>query len=198
MHDLRERGFDCLAMSMPGQDASPVKQVGFGIAEGHTIVDAVKWVRSRSKHAVKVVAVGVSMGGAGAWLASEEDPTIDGVVTESAFARFTPALKQFFDCKVRGMSVALSPMITIAKWMTALDPDGVLPVRAAEKWRGRPSLVIQAGDDVVITRDQGESLAAAAGCPLWIVPGAGHSQCYRVSGGPYVEHLVGFAKGLTG
>ncbi len=196
MHDLAQKGFDSLAISMPGQDASPAKFVGFGISEGHATVDAVKWVRAKSKHPVKVVVLGISMGGAATWLATSEDPGIDGIVTEGAYARFDQAMNQFFERKLWGGSVIFAPVVTIAKWMTGLKPEEVLPVDSAVKWKGRPALVIQAGSDTLITEDQGRRLAEAAACPIWLVPGAEHAQCYEVAKDEYLKRLVGFADGL--
>ena len=194
---LNAKGFDCLILSMPGQDASPAHDVGFGISEGHAIVDAVEWVRHRTADKSKVVVVGVSMGGAATWLATAEDPHIDGVITEGAYARFDEAMKNFFECKVRGGSVVLAPVITIAKWMTGINPEEVRPIDAAAKWRGKPALVIQGASDLLITPDQGKRLAAAAQCEEWIVPGAGHAMCFEADPVQYIDRIVAFAHAVS-
>jgi pimeloyl-ACP methyl ester carboxylesterase len=194
---LSAKGFDCLAIAMPGQDASPARGVGFGISEGHAIVDAVKWTRFKTGGKSKIVVLGLSMGGAATWLATAEDPQIDGIVTEGAYGRFDLATKRFFDCKVAGGSVMLAPVVTIAKWMSGIDPEEVRPVDAAAKWRGKPALVIQGGADVLITPDQGKSLADAAGCEEWIVPGAEHAHCYETDSHGYIERICHFAEALS-
>lgn len=191
---LSKKGYDCLALALPGQDVSPVKDVGFGITESQVIADAVKWVRSRSNGKSKVVVIGVSMGGAASWLASEQDPTIDGVITEGAYARFDEAMKNFFECKVRGGSTIFAPVITFARWMTGIDPAKVRPVDAAAKWRGKPALVIQGSADSLMTPDQAKDLAEAAGCQEWIVNGAEHAQCYDADPHGYIDHICRFAQ----
>jgi len=197
MADLHARGFDCVALSMPGQDASPAQTVGFGIAEGHTVADAVRWTRKVTDGKSKVVVFGVSMGGAACWLATEEDPTIDGIVTEGAYARFDQAMNTFFNRKMPGGSVVLSPVVTFAKWMTGLEPKSVRPVDSASKWQGRPALVIQGASDTLITLDQGHDLSKAAGCPEWVVPEAEHAQCFEVARAEYDSRLVQFANRLS-
>ncbi|HWD41300.1 MAG TPA: alpha/beta fold hydrolase [Fimbriimonas sp.] len=197
MTDLFSKGFDSVAPSMPGQDASPAKSVGFGISESHTIVDAVKWVRSVAP-ASKVIVFGMSMGGGATWIATKEDPTIDGVVTDSAFARFDEAMNCFFDRKLPLGHIFLSPVVTIASWMTKLDPSTVRPVDEAKLWHGKPALIIQGGADTLVTPDQGERLAEAAGCPMWTVSGAEHVQSYSEQPVAYLEHLVAFAHSLEG
>lgn len=198
MADLHAQGFDCLALAMPGQDASPVQTVGFGITEGHTIADAVRWTRAKTHGKSKIVVLGLSMGGAASWLASTEEPSIDGIVTEGAYARFDEAMDRFFNRKMPGGSIVLSPVVSFAKRMTGLKPEEVRPVDAAAKWHGRPALVIQGGADTLITLDQGRSLAEAADCPEWVVPGSEHAQCFETDRAGYVGHLVQFARKVVG
>jgi len=196
MDALGKRGYDSVVPCMPGQDASPVHQVGFGIPEAHVVVDTVKWVRSQSTRPVKVVVLGVSLGGSASWIAGSEDPTIDAIVTESAFANFGEAMNRFFDRKFPGGSVVLSPVIFFARRITGIDPATVNPIEQAKAWRGKMGLVIQAGDDSLVTPDQGERLADATQCPYWLVPGATHSKCSEVDPTGYVEHLTAVAEAL--
>ena len=143
MRDLEQRGFDSVTMSMPGQDASPAKEVGFGISEAHVVADTVKWVHTHSQTPVKVVVLGVSMGGAATWIATGETTGIDGVITDSAYARFDQAMNQFFDRKLPSGHIPFKPVIWIAEAMTGLRPEKVRPVDFAAKWKGRPALIIQ-------------------------------------------------------
>src|SRR5471030_2753965 len=92
MLDLKAKGFESVAPSMPGQDASPDETVGFGPSEAKVVLDTVKWVRGQYKMPPKIVLWGVSMGGAAVWLASEQDPTVDAVISEGAYSRFDEAM----------------------------------------------------------------------------------------------------------
>ena len=195
--DLHDRGYDSLTLAMPGQDASPAKSVGFGLSEAHVIVDAVHWLRGNTPPHTKIVVLGVSMGGAATWIASAEDPSIDGIITEGAYARFGEAMNCFFERKMWGGSFILAPVVSIAKRLTGLQPESVRPVDQAARWKGKPALIIQGGADTLITADQASDLAAAAGCPEWIVPGAQHAQCYEVQKRQYLDHIVHFAEALV-
>lgn len=194
MTDLRARGYDSIAPAMPGQDASPDKAVGFGIKEARVTVDTVHWVRTHSASKPKIVLLGVSMGGAACWLASEQDPTVDAVVTEGAYARFDEAMKHWFERKAPGSSFYLRPVIWIASWMSGGSPSSVVPVNSAAKWHGRRALVIQGEADTLIGMSHAERLAQAAGCELWRVPRAQHSHCYECATQTYVEKLVAMAR----
>lgn len=195
MDDLQKRGIDAIAPAMPGQDASPAPQVGFGFKEADTMVAAASWIRARAP-GTKIVYAGVSMGGAAAWLASEKDPTAAGVVTEGAYARFDEAMNNWFERKAPGASVYLAPVVWIASAMSGLNPKDVVPLHAAEKWKGKPALVIQAAEDTLIPMSHAERLAKASGAPLWIVPGATHSKCFEVARPEYLRRLVAFTKAL--
>ena len=136
------------------------------------------------------------MGGAATWIATGETTEIDGVITDSAYARFDQAMNQFFDRKLPGGHVIFKPVIWIAEAMTGLRPEKVRPVDYATHWKGRPALIIQGDADTLITPDHAQRLSEAAGCPLWTVHGAEHAQAYDTDRHGYVDHVVKFAEGL--
>jgi pimeloyl-ACP methyl ester carboxylesterase len=193
MPELAAKGIEAIAPAMPGQDASPEPQVGFGLKEAATMKRAAEWVRQTSPK-VKIVYAGVSMGGAAAWLASEMDPSAAGVVSEGAYARFDEAMRTWFDRKAPGASIYLRPVVWIASVMAGLKPEDVVPLNSARKWKGRPALIIQGGDDALIARSHADRLSEASGGTLWVVEGAEHANCYGRNHEPYVEHLTAFAR----
>jgi len=194
--NLDKRGFECVAPSMPGQDASPDATVGFGMEEAQMVVDTVKWVRQQYKASPKIVLYGLSMGGAAVWLASEMDPSVDAVVSEGAYAKFDEAMNNWLNKQLPGSSVYLKPMIWIASAEANINPSNIIPEAAAAKWR-KPALIVQGGRDKLIPMDHAERLAKAANCPLWIVPGAAHAECYSVAGGEFLDRLTALANMLT-
>jgi pimeloyl-ACP methyl ester carboxylesterase len=195
MQRLADHGFDSLALSMPGQDQSPEPKVGFGVLESQEIVDAVAWIRKQYPSR-KVVVMGASMGGAAAWLATRGDPQIDGIITDSAYAQFDEAMTAFFDRKLPRSSFLFTPVVWIAKRMAGVDPSKIRPVDAASLWRGKPGLVIQGAEDRLVVPSQGERLASAAACALWLVPGATHVRSYFIDPEGYLSHVVKFAKAV--
>lgn len=197
IHDLQTAGIDAVAPAMPGQDANPDPTVGFGRKEARTILDCAAWARAQG--AQRVVGLGVSLGGGATWLASEEEPhALDGVVTDAAFAQFDEAMNRLLSYKLPfpGGAVICRPIVWIARAMSGIDPWSIRPVDAATKWHGRPALVIQGEADLLVLPSNGHRLAAAAGCPLWLVPGAGHAEDYLTDPKGYAAHVVAFAKEL--
>ena len=195
MQALPRLGYECVAPSMPGQDASPDATVGFGVKEATMVLDTVKWVRSQYKKPPKIVLWGLSMGGAAVWLASEQDPTVDAVVSEGAYSRFDEAMNNWLNRKIPGASVFLRPMILMASAEAKLDPAKIVPLHSAEKWK-KPALVVQGADDKLIPRHQAEELSQAANCALWLVPGAAHAECYTVARKEFLERVVKLTKEL--
>ncbi|AIE87825.1 alpha/beta hydrolase [Fimbriimonas ginsengisoli] len=195
MPALLKHGIDSVAPAMPGQDASPQPEVGFGIKEAATLNRTAAWVRGQNPEA-KIIYAGVSMGGAAAWLASANDPGAAGVVTEGAYARFDETITTWFERKATGASVYLRPVVWIASAMAGLRPSEVVPMNAASKWKGKPSLVIQGGDDQLIARSHADRLVEASGGKLWVVDGAPHAGCFETRREEYISRLVEFASAL--
>ncbi len=195
MQELPARGFECVAPCMPGQDESPDDSVGFGPKEAAVLLDAVKWVRSKYAKAPRIVLWGVSMGGAAAWLASEQDPSIDAVVTEGAYARFDDVVGSWLNAALPGAGLYLRPMVWIASARAKINPAAIRPVDAAAKWR-KPALVVQGDQDRLIPMKQAQDLAAAAHCPLWVVHGASHAGCFDQAKTEFLQRLIALAHGL--
>jgi len=192
MREFGPLGWSAVAPCMPGQDASPAPEVGFGKKEAETIVETVAWVRKVAPRS-KVVLMGLSMGGAASWLASEADPSVDAVVTDAAFARFDEAMNAFLSLRVKGGDVILHPVVWFARGMSGLDPTSIVPLDSALKWR-KPALVIQGADDTLVAPSHAQRLAAASGAELWMVPGAHHAQCFEVDSRGYLRHLEELVK----
>jgi len=192
---LPKRGYDCVVPCMPGQEASPETQVGFGYKEAKAILDTVKWVRGQYPKPPKIVLLGVSMGGAASWIASEMDPTVDAVVTEGAYARFDEAMNNWLSLKMPGSPFYLKPMIWIASDMAKVSPSDIVPERSASKWH-KPALVIQGSADILIPMNHAERLSQAAHCPLWVVQGAEHAKCSITARKEYIDRLVKLASSL--
>jgi len=191
---LAKDGYEVIIPAMPGHDNLTNETCGFGIKEAQKILDSVKWVRGNWEMRPHITLVGISMGGAACWLASEKDPSIDAVVTEGAFARLDVATNRWFNRKAAGASFFLRPVIWFASAMSGVSPGDVNPVEAAAKWKGKPALVIHGENDSLFAQDDAKDLADAAGAKLWIVPGASHAHCSDLCFDEYIERLEWFAK----
>lgn len=195
--DLNKHGDAVVIPCMPGQDASPEPTIGFGNAEARTIEDTVAWVRASRPDRPKVILLGVSMGGAASWIAAGMSLAVDGIVSESAYAHLVVTVSQFFNRAIPGGNLLFRPVVWIAQWRSGLRVADINPAVQAAHWKGKPALIIHAGDDNLVSLDQGDELAAATGGEHWVVSGAAHAGCYEHDPKAYVERLVAFANAIT-
>ncbi len=183
---------------MPGQDHSPEPQVGFGLKESEMLLEVVAWVRGQFETPPPIVLMGLSMGGSAVWMAAVGDPSIAGVISQDAFSHFGQAMDGFFERKIPGGRHIFAPVMWMAAWMSGLSPHDVQPILAAEKWKGRPALVIQGEADSMFGTTHAYRLAEASGADLWMVPGADHAESFRVAPLEYVERVSKFLRQIVG
>ena len=120
------------------------------------------------------------------------------MVSDASFAQFYEAMDRLFSYKLPfpGGATILRPVVWFARAISGIDPAKIRPIDAAAKWRGRPALVIQGDADTFIVPSNGRRLAEAAGCPLWLVPGANHAEDYATDPKGYARRVVDFARDL--
>jgi len=191
---LVKDGYGVVIPALPGHDDLAKETCGFGLKEADRVVTVVKEVRDlHHGNKPKIVLVGISMGGAACWLASEKDPSIDAVVSEGCFARLGPATDSWFNRKMPGASLLLRPVIWFASSMSGVSPGDVNPVEAAAKWKGKPALVIHGSEDELFPVQNAHDLANASGAELWIVPDATHAHCSDLASDEYLKRIEAFA-----
>lgn len=184
--ELQKRGYQVVVLPMTGQDDNPSGTVGFGPAESELIRQTVRALKAK-----RTILVGCSLGGAAAWLASDE-PGVSAVVSDSAFARLDDACKSWLKKDLPGGDVLLRPVIWFGTARVGVKPSEVNPVEVARKWSpSSPSLVIHGERDRLFTISNADDLSKAAGAKLWIVPDKGHAQ--PVDDPAYVDVLVDIA-----
>ena len=136
------------------------------------------------------------MGGAACWFASEKDPSIDGVITEGAFARFKPIPTRWLDLTIPYGGFILAPVVKFAELKSGLIVERINPIDSAKKWN-KPALIIHGECDRVMDLSNATELMDATGADLWVVAGARHAKCQIQSPVEYVERLTSFAKSLS-
>lgn len=127
--ELQKRGYQVVILPMTGQDDNPSETVGFGPAESELIRQTV-----RALKADRTILVGCSLGGAAAWLASDE-PGVSAVVTDSAFARLDDACKSWLKKDLPYGDVLLRPVIWFGTARVGVRPSEVNPIQSAAKWQ---------------------------------------------------------------
>lgn len=196
--DLRNHGFEIAIPALPGHEANPDPVCGFTVKERRIVAELAAWARSRFAQPPRVVLVGISMGGASCWLASEIDPAVDAVITEGALVRVRETTDRWLDRALPLGRHLLRPVRWIAERLAKVDSRQIDVLGAAARWRGRPALVIQGGLDRLIPMRDAEDLARAAGCPLWVVPEARHAHGYRQARRAYLGKVLEVVSGIQG
>ncbi|MFF9016507.1 alpha/beta hydrolase [Streptomyces sp. NPDC014870] len=144
---------------------------------------AVRWARDLG-HA-RVATVGFSMGGSivlrHAALERDTGGHADAVAAVSAPARWyyrgTPSMRRVHWVITRPMGrlvgrYGLRTRIDHRDW----DPVPLSPVEAAPLIAPTPLLIVHGDRDPYFPVDHPRTLAAAAGCELWLEPGMGHAE----------------------
>lgn len=188
--DLRQHDVELVIPAMPGHGAHPDKKCGFAVKECRLVVDTVQWVRKQYNDRPRIVLMGISMGGAACWLASEADPTIDAVITEGALLHIGETTDRWLDKTMPLGRHILKPIKSIAERIAKVKSDEIDVLSASAKWQGRPALVIQGAHDKLIPMKDAEQLADAVGCELWVVPEARHAHCYRQARRTYMGKVL--------
>ena len=143
------------------------------------------------------VLVGHSLGGAAAILAASRLHTVTAVVAVASPAS-AAHVEHLFDADARrrilergsGEVVIGSRPVRIGR--DFLDDLHRHDVAAAARGLGRPLLVVQAGADTVVGRDQTEALAEAGSGTLYTVAGADHLFSDRSHSDELVEAILGW------
>ena len=192
--DLVRRGYDVILTELPAHGDSPDSDCTFGEKESDIIVEATKWAGAKYKQRPRTILVGVSLGGSASWLATEKAPQLfDAIVTECAFARLTDVTNNWFDRRFPEGHIIFKPVIFFASKLSGVDPSRINPIEAAQKWRGKPALVIECGSDDLMKPSYEEDLAHASGAKLWVIPNAGHAQGCFAAPKEYEQKLLAFA-----
>ncbi|MBS1716557.1 MAG: alpha/beta fold hydrolase [Armatimonadetes bacterium] len=191
---LAQKGCGAVIPAMPGHEDSPFPNCTYGPKELEVTHDLVGYVHQKNPKA-KIVLVGVSLGGQSAWLEAARNPVISAVVTESTFTSFREAKADYISRK--GSAIFLMPAIKIVEGRIGSMALSYNSLAAAQQYRqsGRPALVIHAGHDKLFPVRHGERLSQAAGCPLWVAPGATHSNCFTTDPDGYISRLTNLASG---
>lgn len=166
--------------------------MALGIREAEDAVAAAQELRARGYE--KVVLFGCSLGGATAILAAAQDPSIDGVIAESAIARFEDFVAEGADRRLGMIGIS-------ARWATAwwagLVVDHthrriglssyVAPADVIEKIAPRPVLLIHGGKDRWVAETHAQALKekGGAGVGYWLIAEAGHCDGGAFAGDEY-------------
>lgn len=211
--DLARRGFAILAFDMRGAGESPPAPLSF-FYEQRDVQGAVDLLRSgplpypELGRPRAILGWGDSMGGAVMIQAAANEPAIEAIVSDSAYADALSRLER--DVPAQGHLPAMFTPggLILAQVLYGVDYYHAAPVAVIARIAPRPILLIHGADDNSTHKDTPSSdmytLAAAAltgphaNVQTWLVPGARHVQAYNVEGKVYVDRVVAFYTAAVG
>lgn len=175
---LWEVGFHCLVFDFRASGKSEGKMVTIGDKERLDVLSAVDFATGTAPY-LPVVVYGTSMGGAAALLASAEDERIRAVVADSAYARLSDAIDDWWRGSLgNGVAVLLKPSRWIGALITRCSPHKVAPEAVVHRLAPRPLLIIHGTHDTLITPRHAQRLFERAGEPkqIWWAEKCEHAQ----------------------
>ncbi len=137
----------------------------------------------------KVGAFGESMGAATVLIAAAEQPQIQAVVADSAFAAIEDMIR------VVAPHPLFDPFMKFfSERITGLTADDLRPVDSIQHISPRPVFIIQGEADETVPPDSALRLYQAAGEPrqLWTEPGIGHVGIRMAYAEEYDTRVIGF------
>lgn len=194
LRPLHEAGFHVLLFDFRSMGLSGGSLCSYGYREQEDARAAVEWLR-RETDVEQIGLLGVSMGAATAILTAANDPGIQAVVSDCAFARLEEMVEEKFRyIPYRFRSRVGGHIRHWAERWCETDIRDVDPEAAVRSWKPRPLLVIHAEADLLIPPEHGRRLAAAAtgDTELWMVPGASHARTFHRAGREYTRRVVEF------
>lgn len=183
--------FDCREH---GRSTGSGRGATFGQRERLDVSAAVAHLRA-ARGLDRVVVFGESQGAAAAILAAAEDPGIDALVLENAFASFDPI--DLAGAPLPGrrrLPGFVARPLTWAVERRIGFPRARHPVEVIGRIAPRPILLLHGSEDRVISFEHSRRLHAAAGAPktLWIAPHAAHDATINRFPEEYARRILGF------
>jgi fermentation-respiration switch protein FrsA (DUF1100 family) len=197
-------GFAVLTFDMRGTGDSDPAPLTLGYFEQNDVLGAVDFLLSGPLpypdlgRPRTIGGWGLSMGGATLLLAASQEPAIQAVVSDSAYADLIPLLEREMPKKSHLPPFFTYGAILAAKMLYGVDFYHVRPVDVVTKIAPRPIFFIHGSNDRFIpAHNMDELLVAAEMMPdarvqAWSVPGVEHAQAFLTTRNTYVSRVIEF------
>ncbi len=191
---LWRAGYNVLAFDYYGHGAIGGVPVTLGYREREDFLGALTYTQQRAPQ-TRLGVMAFSMGAAIAILCSAEHPEVEAIVSDSAFATHTSAVRYNLQ---RTLHLPAAPFIWLGDLLLQLRAGyrfhQVEPLRVISKLAPRPILLIHGGRDTMVDPHDAALLYRAAQDPkaLWIVPQADHCGAYFEDREGYIHRVVAF------
>ncbi|HEU5347160.1 MAG TPA: alpha/beta fold hydrolase [Ktedonobacterales bacterium] len=218
--NFTQRGFAVLSFDLRGHGQSAPAAFSFGQFEQRDVLGAVDFLSSgplpypELGRPQAIVGWGISTGGTSLLLAAAQEPRIQAIVTDTAFAEVLPILEREIpyagqsesEPRIAVLPSALTPgILRTTQLLYGIDYDAIRPLDAATKLAPRPVLFVHGITEPLVPFSDMEKLARAArSAPNaqveeWLVPGiVEHAQAYHVMGITYLNRVASFFSAALG
>ena len=183
---LWERGYSLLLFDLRGHGRSASAGCTYGLREQWDVLGAVELVADRGYERASIGVLGWSLGGASALLAMAQEPGLQAVVSDSAYADGSPLLAR--NLLRPGLKLAL-------RVLHAVNIDAVRPARAVARAEAGRVFLIHGAEDRAVPLEHLRRIQASGGdriAEIWIVDGAGHIGAFPAAPDEYAERVATF------
>lgn len=194
---LHDAQYNVLMLDFRAHGQSQGKYCSLGYYECQDIDAAVRWLTERGED--KIGAIGFSMGGTAALLATAKNPNLKAVVTDGAYISFWSAVTSFARANFKapkypfvppavwsaGLRLRLNPCkINLANFIQAIPPKPVLIIHGSEDREIRIADAYQIYS-LLTTHNPNRT-------SLWIVQGAHHLESHYIAKEEYEHRIIDF------
>ena len=188
---LTEAGYSTLLIDLRAHGESGGESTTLGHLERHDVRAAVAF--ARELHPGEPIAVlGVSLGGAAALLASPL--AVDAMVIDSAFSSLRQAVHNRVAARLGPLAYVPTELLLVqSRLRFGVSAEAIRPIEFMPEL-GCPLFLLSGELDEETTPAETQAMFDAALQPkrLWILPGAGHEDLYRIFPKSYKERVLGF------
>ena len=198
--DLVKQRFSVLLFDLRGRGESGGRGSA-GTRELEDTLAALAYAAGRGIAPERTALLGFSLGAGLSLCAAAVRPSLGAVVSDSGFCDLLDDYRARHPVAAWLSAWMLIPMVRVmGKMFFGSDPGLVRPLRDAARVR-QPVLFIHGMEDTVLPPSESERLYARCGSvakELWLVPGAGHVECYATQREEYVRRVAGFLAARLG
>ncbi|UKS30115.1 alpha/beta hydrolase [Paenibacillus sp. HWE-109] len=190
-------GYHVLMFDFRNSGQSEGRLTTVGYLEKQDVLGAIQWVQTHIGG--KISLLGFSMGGTTSLLAAADEPSVRGVITDSAFSQLHPYLQDNLPVWSKLPRLPFTPLIlTILPKLIGIKPRRVDALAAVDRIYPRPILFIHSQSDNAIPWSNSEAMWRKHPdvFELWITEQGLHVGSYQKQPEAYTERVLAFLSKL--
>jgi len=178
--DLHQAGYAILMIDLRGHGESEGERYSFGVYERRDVLGAVDWLRDHGFQEGGIGVHGMSMGTASVIGAAFEEPAIEILILESAFANLYPLIQERWEEESGLPNFFLPGVFIMNRILYGYGLRDIRPVDELAMVAPRPVLIIHCTTDEMIPLAQAYQLAEALPyTEMYLFDACEHANIYR-------------------